>query len=310
MHISVVAPVYNEQQKIGFFLQEVDRVLNKINEQYEIMLVDDHSTDDTYTVLTKLKSTYPKLKVIRLNQNSGQHIATSIALKEAKGEYVFMLDSDLQIAPEYIQEMYNYGLETKMWDVISARRKGRSSGAIRQMGSYFVSWLLKIITRSNLKDIGSTFKLIKRNALDKLLMNDILIQNLPILMMNINLKVIEYPVEYRNDTIRKSHYKFSTLFYALMLALLNFSSGNKTLVTLVILGSFMTLTSILAVMYIIIQGMIHQSILPTNYLVFFLFLILTGLIFLFMGIIVFKIERMNKNLHFRKFFDQKIDSID
>ena len=307
MRISLASPVYNESALIQEFIHRAVKSLRDISDDIEIVLVNDCSTDDTLSKIKEVLPKFPCIKLISLSKNSGQHIASSIALQHATGEYVFMMDSDMQMRPESMVVLFDYGRNIQGWDIISASRITRSETFLRRIGSNIISRLLRIICRTKLKDIGSTFKLIKRNALDRLLSQDILIQNIPILMMNRNLRVIEHPIEYGNSQNRKSHYSFIELVFVIALALLNFSSGGWTLVLLVVLGSFFSCAGIASVLGIIAWGVLQQSVLPTNLLMFALILAVIGIQFMLLSMIVFKLERINKNLDFRKACNQKIE---
>lgn len=310
MKISLVAPVYNEQEKIQEFIHRSFDVLNQLSTDVEIILVDDCSSDQTVPKIQEIKPQYPALKVITLSENSGQHIATSVALKASKGDFTFMMDSDLQIAPEQMTTLFEEANNAEKWDIISACREIRSKKIHRTIGSHIISYLLKFITKSSLKDIGSTFKLIKRPALNKMLSHTILIQNLPILMVNLGFTIIETQISYNTNQDRKSHYKVVDLASAITLAFLNFSTGKNTLFILIIFG--ICSISIGGMLFggTVVWGMINQAQLPTNLLLLYIFFILTGLMFLLMGIIAFKLERINKNLDFRKAFNQRIHDVD
>lgn len=308
--ISLVSPVYNEELKIERFIKESVDALKSIGEKFEIVLVNDCSKDGTLDILKKCSSEYDQLKVINLHRNAGQHIATAIALREASGELIFMMDSDLQVSPKKMVDLYRYGKEERGWDIISTYRTRRSKSFIRRIGSWAISWLLRKLTHSRLKDIGSTFKLIKRDALDRIIESDIQIQNIPILMMNLGFNISEVPVDYEIKQERKSHYRFKDLASAIILAILNFTTGLNTLLFLISLGTGLSIMGTMVISGIIIWGMINQSTLPTNYLLFFLFILLIGFIFLLLGIISFKLERINKNLQFRKSVNQHFDVID
>lgn len=307
MKISLASPVYNESEKIQEFIEKSVKALSSISNEIEIILVNDCSTDDTLDKIKEILPFYPCVKLINLTQNSGQFITTSIALKHSTGDYIFMMDSDLQINPEYMVEFMNFSIKNPYYDVISSLRGTRSKKKIRRIGSKLISILLRKIAKNKLKDIGSSFKLIKRNALDKVLSHDILVQNYPILMMNLNLKIIELPIEYNNDQVRESHYKFSDLVFAIILALLNFSTGASTLIFLVFLGIILTIGGILCFGSVVLWGMINNSELPQNMVLFSLVLIIIGLQFLLLGMVVFKLERINKNLDFRKSINQRIE---
>lgn len=307
MKISLASPVYNESELIQEFIHKAVKSLHTISDDIEIVLTNDCSTDDTLFKIKELLPEYPFIKLINLTKNSGQHIASSIALQHTTGEYIFMMDSDMQICPEYMVDFFNYGKDNKNWDIISALRSTRSNNLIRRIGSNMISHFLRIICKTNLKDIGSTFKLIKRNALDKLFSQDILIQNLPILMMNLNLKIIEYPIKYNNAQERQSHYKFNDLISTIVLALLNFTTGTGTLILLVLLGIFFSCAGIAGFFSLFLWGVVQQTTLGTNLLIFTLVLTIIGFQFMLLSMIVFKLERINKNLDFRKSFTQKVD---
>ncbi|KAB2878374.1 glycosyltransferase family 2 protein [bacterium] len=307
MKVSLASPVYNEGMKIQEFIRRAVTALKSISEDIEIVLVDDCSPDNTLAKIKELLPQYPFIKLIHLNKNSGQHIATSIALKHTTGDYVYMMDSDLQVDPERMTEFFEYGKEDKTWDIISASRITRSASFSRRIGSKIISLLLQKIGGTKLKDIGSTFKLLKRKALDRILAQDILVQNLPILMMNLNFTILEYSVEYNSTQTRKSHYKISDLIYAIALALLNFSTGGTTLVLLISLGILFSFLGSASVLGIIVWGIVEHSILPTNLLIFSSVLAIVGIQFMLLAMVVFKLERINKNLDFRRAYNQRVE---
>lgn len=310
IEISLVSPVYNEEKNIERFIRSSEAALQQIGKSFEIILVNDCSQDQTLDILKRCASEIPQLKVINLHRNAGQHISTSIALRESSGEYVFMMDSDLQVGPFKMIDLFRMGSERSDWDIISTFRDKRSSNILRKFGSWAISWFLRTIAKSKLKDIGSTFKLIRRSALNRMIDSEILIQNLPILMMNLGFSILEVEVEYNVGLERKSHYKFKDLAAAIILAVLNFTTGLNTLLFLIALGSGLTFLGFTVIAGIIIWGMINQAMLPTNFLIFFLFILLIGLVFLLLGIISFKLERINKNLQFRKSVNQHFDVIE
>lgn len=307
MKISLASPVYNESGKIQEFIHRASQTLLSISDDIEIVLVNDCSPDNTLEKIREILPLHPYLKLINLNRNSGQLIATTIALKHTTGEIIFLMDSDLQVNPEYMLNFYKCAELNKNWDVISAQRITRSKKIMRQFGSKLISLLLQKINKSKLNDIGSSFKLMNRKVLDRLISQDILIQNYPILMLNLKLKIIEYPIEYNKIQERRSNYKFSDLIYTIMLALLNFSTGASTLVILVGLGILLLFGGITSLVGIIIWGVFYKSILPTNLLIFSLVLTIIGVQFILLSMVVFKLERINKNLDFRKFINQRIE---
>lgn len=309
MKISLASPVYNEGKKIQEFIERADKTLKKITNDYEIVLVNDASPDDTLLRIKEVLSLYPRVKLISLTKNSGQHIASTIALKHTTGDYVFLMDSDLQVNPESIEELFSIMKININCDVVSACRISRSNSITRRVGSFVISFLANLIAnrKTNLKDPGSSFKLFTRRTLDKLFENDILIQNYPILMLNLNLKIIEYPIHYNTKGIRRSNYRMVDLISILMLALLNFSTGTKTLFTMLLIGVFLGLVSSIGFCYTVLVGIFTQSPLPTNIIIFLMSLMVISIQLNLMSMIVFKLERINKNLDFRRSINQRIE---
>lgn len=309
MKVSLASPVYNESENIQEFIQRADNTLKEITNDYEIILVNDASHDNTLSKIKEVLPKYKSLRLINLTENTGQHIASSIALKNSTGDFIFLMDSDLQVNPEYMHDMFNIMKENNECDAVSAQRLIRSNKFSRKLGSFFISFLTQILAmkKTNLKDPGSSFKLFSRKTLDRLISNDILIQNYPILMLNLNLDIIEIPIKYNTTDVRESNYRLTDLISVIALALLNFSTGTTTLLVLLLLGGFCTIIGGFALLHTVIQGMIFQTPLPTNLLIFFLSLIVIGLQFSLMSMIVFKLERINKNLNFRRSINQKIE---
>ena len=119
-------------------------------------------------------------------------------------------------------------------------------------------------------------------------------------MMSFNFNIIEREIKYNHHQVRKSHYKIPDLIFAIALALLNFTSGFTTLILLISIGIILLFAGGAIFLGILILGILNHSNLPTNLLIFSLVLAIVGMQFLLMGIIALKLERVNKNLDFRK----------
>jgi undecaprenyl-phosphate 4-deoxy-4-formamido-L-arabinose transferase len=307
MLISLVSPVYNEGKAIEEFVRRSASTLAIISENYEIVLVNDCSTDNTKNILEGLKSEIPQLRVVNLYRNSGQHAASVVGLRSSRGEFVFLMDSDLQVSPEDMKRLYNLGQRHDKWDIISGSRTKRSDSIVRSIGSVIVSRIINALTGTKLKDPGSTFMLMTRNTVEQICEQDVLAQNLQILMGFLGLKILDIEVDYHDRKSRKSSYHFIDLVELLVMALLNFTTGRATLMVLLAVGCLMFPMGGCGVLFLIIRGMVEQTALPTNYLLFFSFILLVGLQFIFLGIIAYKLERINKNLAFRKILHREVE---
>ena len=107
LDISVVSPVYDEEENIPIIYDKLKNVLNKLNKSYEIIFIDDGSTDNSFKILEKLYNKNKNIKIIKLRTNFGQTSALNIGFKNAKGSVIVTIDSDLQNDPKDIPKMLN-----------------------------------------------------------------------------------------------------------------------------------------------------------------------------------------------------------
>ncbi|MDP2107066.1 MAG: hypothetical protein Q8J76_13810, partial [Desulfobulbaceae bacterium] len=167
-------------------------------------------------------------------------------------------------------------------------------------GSRGVTWIVNHVAGSNLKDPASTFLLIKRDALNRACKNDVLAQNFTMLLSYMKFRIRQVPVEFHANTVRRSSYSLTQLFEVLILAILRYSSGRRSLIFLLLVGCLSLSAGSLGTGYLILDGIIRQIPLSTNLLIFTTALAVAGLQFLLLGVITYKIETMNRNLDFRQ----------
>lgn len=106
--LSIIVPCKNEEEAIPLFYPVLKENLDKMDVEYELLIVDDGSTDKTVEVSLKLKEKDPNIKVISFSRNFGKEAGMLAGMKEAKGDYVVIMDADLQDPPALLPEMYNY----------------------------------------------------------------------------------------------------------------------------------------------------------------------------------------------------------
>lgn len=300
MHLSLVSPVYNEERVITEFVDRAAAVLASLSDTFEMILVNDCSTDSTAALLHELEARHPELRVINLSRNVGQQAATLLGLRQARGEQVFLLDSDLQIHPEDMRTLFAAGQADAAWDVIGGARQTRSTGLLRSLASRGVTWLINRVAGSRLADPATTFLLIKRDTLRRACKNDVLAQNFSMLLSYMRIKYRQVPVANHPNVHRRSSYNLVQLFEVLLLALLRYSSGRRTLIGLLFTGAASLSAGGLGIAWLILSGIIRQEPLSTNLLVFTTALAVAGLQFLVLGVITYKIETLNRNLDFRQ----------
>ncbi len=164
--VSIVTPFYNEEECVTEFVSRTDNVLSKLNLNYEIILVNDGSTDKTSEIMDELAKKYYSLKVIHLSKNRGQAIAVYAGIQNSKNDWVVIMDGDLQHLPEEIPLLL---LEMqKGYDFVSGSRKKRSESFIfRKLPSLMANFLLRRIANTSIRDMGG-FKVVRGDLLRQL----------------------------------------------------------------------------------------------------------------------------------------------
>jgi len=162
--LSIVIPIHNEEPAILPLYDRLTRVLQRLQRSYEIIFVDDASTDRSFDLLANLVETDARLKVIRLRRNFGQTAALAAGFDEAKGEIIVSLDGDLQHDPEDMPALL--GKLDEGYDIASGWRRNRTDNALtRKLPSRIANWLMAKISGLELRDFGSTFKAYRAEVL-------------------------------------------------------------------------------------------------------------------------------------------------
>jgi dolichol-phosphate mannosyltransferase len=166
--LSVVVPIYNEEAVLGLLAERLRPALDGIGAPYEVVAVDDGSTDATALVLLRLRSAWPELRVIRLRRNSGHQAALTAGLHRARGEYVASIDADLQDPPEKIPEMLRLAREQDL-DVVYGVRDDRTSDSFakRSTAAVYYRIMRRLVGRRVPANSGD-FRLLSRAAVDAL----------------------------------------------------------------------------------------------------------------------------------------------
>src|SRR6266704_1229435 len=162
--LSIVIPIHNEEPSILPLYDRLTAVLETVQKPYEILFIDDASTDRSFELLANLVETDERLKVVRLRRNFGQSAALSAGFHEAKGKVVIAMDGDLQHAPEDIPALL--AKIDEGYDIASGWRKERVDNAItRKLPSKIANWMMAKASGMDLKDFGTTFKAYRTEVL-------------------------------------------------------------------------------------------------------------------------------------------------
>ena len=132
-HISIVSPVYRAEKIIPELVRRIDDSISKITTNYEIILVEDCGPDNSWTAIEDIAKKNPRVKGFKLSRNFGQHYAITCGLDHAKGDWVVVMDCDLQDQPEEIEKLYNKAIQG--YDIVLARREVRQDGFFKRLSS-------------------------------------------------------------------------------------------------------------------------------------------------------------------------------
>ncbi|GAG62739.1 unnamed protein product, partial [marine sediment metagenome] len=157
LDLSVVIPIYNEAKNVENLYEKLEEVLSKLDKSYEVLLVDDGSTDGTIDKLAEIRKRNPKYKVIQFRRNYGQTAAISAGFDYATGDVIVTIDADLQNDPKDIPRILKKMEEG--YDVVSGWRKERKDPFLtRIIPSKVANWLVSILAGIHLHDYGCTLK--------------------------------------------------------------------------------------------------------------------------------------------------------
>ena len=212
--LSIVIPIHNEEPSILPLYDRLTAVLESLQRPYEILFVDDASTDRSFELLANLVETDERLKVIRLRRNFGQTAALSAGFHEADGEVIIAMDGDLQHAPEDIPALLKKIDEG--YDIASGWRKERVDNPItRKIPSRVANWLMAKASGVDLRDFGTTFKAYRAEVLKDVHLYGELHRFIPALASFYGARVAEVPISNAPRATGDSHYGLSRTFRVL-----------------------------------------------------------------------------------------------
>ncbi|RLE04326.1 MAG: glycosyltransferase [Candidatus Aminicenantes bacterium] len=192
--ISVVVPFYNEEANVEELYRRLKKVLDKLKRTYELIFIDDGSTDKTPEILQKIYEKDELVKIIRLRKNFGQTAALQAGFDFAQGEIIISMDGDLQHDPEdiplFLAKM-NEG-----YDVVSGWRKKRVDNLfLRRIPSLVANRIMKWLSGVEIHDFGTTFKAYKKEVIKKVHLYGELHRFIPALTSRTGVKITEIPIK-------------------------------------------------------------------------------------------------------------------
>ena len=189
LDISVVVPLYNEEESLGELAAWIDRVAKAESLSYEIVMIDDGSNDNSWAEVERLKTLYPTIKGIRFGRNYGKSAALYCGFAEAEGEVVFTMDADLQDSPDEIPEMRRMIMEDG-YDLVSGWKKKRYDPAGKRLPSKFFNLTARIVSGIKLHDFNCGLKAYRRKVIKSIEVYGEMHRYIPILAKHAGFKRI------------------------------------------------------------------------------------------------------------------------
>lgn len=202
---SVVIPLKNEEENIHDLIQELEPVMVSLNQPWELICVDDGSTDKTLALLQELTWTKPYLRVLIFNGNFGQSSAFDAGFKAAKGEIVITLDGDRQNDPTDIPQLLAAITDC---DLVCGQRKKRRDPWSKKIISRLANYVRSRFCQDGVSDTGCSLKAYRRSSLEKIKLFNGMHRFLPALFLIEGFKVKEIPVNHRERTKGQTKYNF------------------------------------------------------------------------------------------------------
>lgn len=272
-YVSVLVPVLNEEESLLELHRRLLDTLNGIGKPYEIIYINDGSTDGTEVLLEKFHSDDKRIKVIEFNRNYGQHMALFAGFEFAGGEIIVTIDADLQNPPEEIPKLVRMAEEG--FEVVATYRKQRKDSFFRKMPSFIVNKITAKLVGVKLRDYGCMLRAYRRNIVDYMNMCPESSSFIPALANTFAKRITEIEVaheERKKGTTKYSLFKLWRLNFDLMTS---FSLWPIQIIST--LGITIAAVGLFFAMFLLIRRLLVG---PEGEGVFTLF----GILFFFIGI--------------------------
>jgi glycosyltransferase involved in cell wall biosynthesis len=303
--LSLVIPVYNEEKLIDELVNRTLSALDSFIAEYEVLFVDDGSSDGSLEKLLSWQKKENRLKILSLSKNFGHQAAYTAGLEHAKGEIVAMMDGDLQDPPELLSGMYRM-ITAEGYDIVSGKKTGRKGRKDRNLFSFLFHILFRHIGEIKNMENSGNYSMMKREALDALLTLREKVRYLPGLRTFIGFR--QGYIEFVRDDRFKGEPKMSIRKLIILAADAIFSFSRFPIRFCLVLGTIGTVVFMAAGIYVLIAKAYDFAVIGwSSTLLSIYFLGSIQLVFLgILGEYVYRSykESQNRPIYFvKKFFD-------
>jgi glycosyltransferase involved in cell wall biosynthesis len=208
--ISAVVPLLNEEESLKLFYDELVREMRKLGKDYEIVFIDDGSTDTSLNILKKIAGFDNHVRIYSFRKTSGKAEALTLGFQKAKGDYIVTLDADLQDKPKEISKLLGKA-KNGAWDVVCGWRRERKDSAAKVLSSKLFNFITSIFWGLKLHDYNCGLKLYSKEAAKSLNLYGGMHRFTPLLTYEQGFTVTEIAVEHDKRRYGESKYGFSKI---------------------------------------------------------------------------------------------------
>jgi glycosyltransferase involved in cell wall biosynthesis len=208
---SIVVPFHNEEENVTALYARLKQVMEQVGDSFELVLIDDGSSDRTYKLLEEIAAVDSRVLVVKLRRNFGQTPALAAGFDHASGEFILSMDGDLQHDPNEIPNFLEKLEEG--YDVVSGWREKRiDSFIMRRIPSRIANWLMAKLSGVDIHDFGTTFKAYRREVIQNIPLYGEMHRFIPALASWYGASICEIPIKNINRVRGKSHYGIGRTF--------------------------------------------------------------------------------------------------
>lgn len=288
VELSVVIPAYNEEESVGPLYEELREVLSASGRSYEILFVDDGSTDATFERLRTLHEQDPAVRVVKFRSNFGQSAAMKAGFDHAEGEVVVTIDADLQNDPHDIPKLLEKMAADDL-DVVCGWRYNRRDPLFKKIFSKFANRLRKAFTGETIHDSGCTLRIYRKDCVKNLDLYGELHRYIPAMLLWKGYQIGEVKTNHRERRLGKSKYSWMRLIKGFLdLLVVTFWQKYSARPIHIFGGSGMVLGALgfVITLYLVIERIFFKGGLADRPLFLIgIFLILIGIQFVALGIL-------------------------
>lgn len=279
--ISIISPLYGAASLVEELVVRTSKVMEGMQQPYEIILVEDHSPDNSWEEVLRLSKKHPQLRGLKLSRNFGQHYAITAGLKASRGEWVVVMDCDLQDVPEEIPALLAKAREG--WHVVQARRQQRQDGFLKKLFSRLFYGILSWLTGTRHDPAIANFGVYHRQVIDAICSMGESIRYFPTMVRWVGFKNTSLDVKHSQRKEGKSSYNFRRLMHLALDIMLAYS--DKPLRMTVKLGVYISVTAFLFALFALVQALRGEYTVPGYASLIVSVWFLSGLVIFILGIV-------------------------